>query len=84
MAALLRLAQRGIGVEDIPEGIEEDPASAVDVLEGGEEAEECGDEDAVKEDEEEVNVDVTLAACLEDKAVIEGTRRSSRLAGTGR
>ena len=56
--------------------VEEDLASAADILD----AHADEDEDAVEEDEEEADINVSIAACLEEKAIIQGVRRSSRLA----
>jgi hypothetical protein len=76
-AALLSLATKGIRLDDpAEEMVEEDLASAADILD----AHADEDEDAVEEDEEEADINVSIAACLEEKAIIQGVRRSSRLA----
>ena len=43
----------------------------------------CDADNAVEEDEEEVDMDVSLVDCLENTAVVQGARRSSRLAARG-
>jgi hypothetical protein len=43
------------------------------------EDEQCEELDAVEEDEEEVDMDTSISACLEEKAVIHGVRTSERL-----
>lgn len=79
-AALLRMATNGIKLDDVLDGTEEEPSSAADVLESYAEEEECEDDGAVEEDEEEPDINVSIAACLEDRAVVQGVRRSSRVA----
>jgi hypothetical protein len=84
IAALLRMATRGISIDDAPDGrVEDAPMSAADGLEGQAEEEECDADNAVEEDEEEVDMDVSIVACLENTAVVQGARRSSRLAARG-
>ena len=51
-----------------------------DGLEGQAEEVECDADNAVEEDEEEVDMDVSIAACLENRAIVQGMRRSGRLA----
>ena len=76
-AALLSLATKGIRLDDpADEKVEEDLASAADILD----AHADEDEDEVEEDEEEADINVSIAACLEEKAIIQGVRRSNRLA----
>ena len=83
-AALLSMAIKGISIDDAPDGkVEDDPTSAADGLEGLDEEEECDGDNAVEEDEEEVDIDVSIAACLENKVVVQGARRSGRLAARG-
>ena len=60
---------------------EDPPASEAGGVEKQAEEEECDEDNAVEEDEEEVDMDVSIAACLEDRKIVEGVRRSSRLAG---
>ena len=77
-AALLSLTIKGIRLDDpADDKVEEEATSAADLLDAYAE----GDEDEVEEDEEEADINVSIAACLEEKAVIQGVRRSSRLAG---
>jgi hypothetical protein len=78
-AALLSMATKGMSMDDAPEG-EEESESHEDAWERQAEEEECNDDNTVEEDEEEVDMDVSIAACLEDKPVVQGVRRSSRLA----
>jgi hypothetical protein len=83
-AALLSMAIKGISIDDAPDGkVEDDPTSAADGLEGLDEEEECDGDNAVEEDEEEVDIDVSIAACLENKVVVQGAKRSGRLAARG-
>jgi len=80
-AALLRMSTNGISIEDAPDGkVEDEPVSEADGLEGQAEEEECDADNAVQEDEEEVDMDVSIAACLENRAIVQGMRRSGRLA----
>lgn len=80
-AALLRMATNGISIEDAPDGkVEDEPVSEADGLEGQAEEEECDSDNAVEEDEEEVDMDVSIVACLENRAIVQGMRRSGRLA----
>jgi hypothetical protein len=73
---------KGITIDDAPDGKQEqEPASEADGVERQAEEEECDEDNAVEEDEEEVDMDVSIAACLEDRKIVEGVRRSSRLAG---
>ena len=77
-AALLSLTIKGIRLDDpADDRVEEEATSAADLLDAYAE----GDEDEVEEDEEEADINVNIAACLEEKAVIQSVRRSSRLAG---
>ena len=78
-AALLSMATKGMSMDDAPEG-EEESESHEDEWERQAEEEECNDDNTVEEDEEEVDMDVSIAACLENKPVVQGVRRSSRLA----
>ena len=79
-----RAAAEGISIDDAPDGkVEDDPTSATDGLEGWDEEEDCDGDNAVEEDEEEVDIDVSIAACLENKVVVQGARRSGRLAARG-
>jgi hypothetical protein len=78
--ALLNLLERNINIDDLSDAKEEDPDSQADGLEREEEEEECDEDNAVEEDEEEVDMDVSIAACLEDREVVQGVRRSGRLA----
>ena len=67
VAALLRMATRGISIDDAPDGrVEDAPMSAADGLEGQAEEEEGDADNAVEEDEEEVDMAVSLVACLEN------------------
>lgn len=80
--ALANLFKAGISL-DVFDG---DAESAQDVSEADKlellaEEEECDEDNAVEEDEEEPDLDVCIAACLEEVPVISGRRCSSRLQG---
>lgn len=82
--ALLNLAKNGQTIDDAPDSeVELDPISAADDWDGQAEEEECDEKSAVEEDEEEIDMDVSIAACLEDRVIVQGVRRSSRLANRG-
>ena len=49
------------------------------LLELAAEMEECDETNAVEEDEEEADLDASIAACLEERPVVTGMRRSARL-----
>ena len=59
---------------------EDPPPSEAGGVEKQAEGEECDEDNAVEEEQEEVDMDVSIAACLEDRKIVEGVRRSSRLA----
>ena len=65
------------------DGKEGEPESQADEWEILAEEEQCDEENAVEEDEEEVDMDVSIAACLESRVIPQGVRRSSRLAARG-
>ena len=75
--ALVRLLTNGISIDADDSKSEPDIASASDDLELMAEDEECNENDAVKEDEEEVDMDISISACLEEKAIAHGVRRSN-------
>ena len=77
--ALVRLLTNGISIDADDSKSEPDIASASDDLELMAEDEECNENDAVEEDEEEVDMDISISACLEEKAIAHGVRRSNRL-----
>ena len=54
--------------------------SEADRLEAQAEEEERDADDVVEEDEEQVDMDVSIAACLDNRAIVQGMRRSGRLA----
>ena len=82
-AALLHMLTRNINLDDAPDGKEDEPESQADEWEILAEEEQCDEENAVEEDEEEVDMDVSIAACLESRVIPQGVRRSSRLAARG-
>ena len=75
--ALVRLLTNGISIDADDSKSEPDIASASDDLELMAEDEECNENDAVEEDEEEVDMDISISACLEEKAIAHGVRRSN-------
>jgi hypothetical protein len=80
MKALGNLLKAGISLDGY-EGEVEDAqhVSEADQLELLAEEEECDEGNAVEEDEEEPDLDVCIAACLESAPIVSGRRRSSRL-----
>lgn len=82
-AALLHMLTRNINLDDAPDGKEDEPESQAEEWEILAEEEQCDEANAVEEDEEQVNMDVSIAACLESSVIPQGVRRSSRLAARG-
>jgi DDE superfamily endonuclease len=80
--ALANLFKAGISLDVFDGDVESaQDVSEADKLELLAEEEECDEDNAVEEDEEEPDLDVCIAACLEEVPVISGRRRSSRLQG---
>ena len=56
------MLKRNINIDDLSDVKEEEIDSQADELERQEEEGECGEDNAVEEDEEEVDMDVSIAA----------------------